>query len=62
MTRWEEESNESMYERCGVEPCANGVKCDVVEWVKKKIESPSRRLPKSTHVTVTWREGRVKSL
>ena len=23
-----------MYERCGMGPCASGVKCDVVEWVK----------------------------
>ena len=30
----EDESNESMYERCGIGPCANGVKCCVVEWVK----------------------------
>ena len=25
--RWEGESNESVYERCGMEPCANGVRC-----------------------------------
>ena len=25
MTRWESESIESMYERCGMSPCANGV-------------------------------------
>ena len=34
VTRRENESNESVYERCGMGPCANGVKCDVVEWVK----------------------------
>ena len=28
---WEDKSNE----RCGMEPCANGVKCGVVEWVKR---------------------------
>ena len=31
VTRWERESNESVYERSGMEPCANGVKCGVVE-------------------------------
>ncbi len=35
MTRWEEESNESVYERCGMIACANGVNCGVVEWVKR---------------------------
>ena len=30
MTRWEGKTNES-YKRCGMGPCANGVKC-VVEW------------------------------
>ena len=34
VTRWEDESNESVYERCGMGPCAHGVKCGVVEWVK----------------------------
>ena len=24
MTRWEDKSNESMYEKCGMEPCVNG--------------------------------------
>ena len=33
MTRWEGESNGSVYERCGIGPCTNGVKCGVVEWV-----------------------------
>ena len=28
------ESNESMYERCDMEPCANGVICYIMEWVK----------------------------
>ena len=31
--RWKDESNKSVYERCGMEPCANGEKCGVVEWV-----------------------------
>ena len=26
VTRWEGESNESVYERCAMRPCANGVK------------------------------------
>ena len=34
VTGWEGESNESVYERCGMGPCANRVKCGVVEWVK----------------------------
>ena len=29
------ESNESVYERCGMEREANGVNCGVVEWVKR---------------------------
>ncbi len=36
MTRWVGESNESVYERCGMGSQANGVNCGVVEWVKKK--------------------------
>ncbi len=35
MTRWDGESNESMYERCGMGSRANGVNCGVVEWVKR---------------------------
>ena len=35
VTRWEGESNENIYERCVMGTHANGVKCDVVEWVKK---------------------------
>ena len=27
--------NKEVYERCGVGPCANEVKCDVVEWMKR---------------------------
>ena len=34
ITRWEDENNESVYERCGMGPCANGMQCAVVEWVK----------------------------
>ncbi len=35
MTRWDGERKESMYERCGMGSQANGVKCEVVEWVKR---------------------------
>ncbi len=35
MTRWDGESNESMYERCGMGSQANGVNCGVVEWVNR---------------------------
>ncbi len=35
VTRWEGESNESVSERCSMGACANGVKCGVVEWVKR---------------------------
>ena len=35
VTRWEDESNESVYERCSMGLYANGVKCSVVEWVKE---------------------------
>ena len=35
VTRRKGESNESMYERCCMGPCAHGVKCGVVEWMKK---------------------------
>ena len=38
VTRWECESNESVYERCGMRPCANEVKCGVVEWVERNTE------------------------
>ena len=31
MTRWEGESNESMYEGCGMGPCVDEVKLNVVE-------------------------------
>ena len=34
-TRWDGESNESVYERCGMETHAKGVNCGVVEWVKR---------------------------
>ncbi len=29
VTRWEGESNESVYERCSMSACANGVNCGV---------------------------------
>ncbi len=35
VTRWDGESNERMYERCGMGSHANGVNCGVVEWVKR---------------------------
>ncbi len=35
VTRWEGESNESVYERYGMVACASGVKCGMVEWVKR---------------------------
>ena len=35
LLRWEDESNESVYERCGMGLCANAVKCAIVEWVKR---------------------------
>ena len=31
VTRWESGSNQSVYERCGVGPCANRMKCVEVE-------------------------------
>ena len=33
VTRWEGESNASVYKRCGIGLCANGVKCGAVEWM-----------------------------
>ncbi len=35
VTRWEGESNENVYERCSMRDCASGIKCRVVEWVKR---------------------------
>ncbi len=35
VTRWEDENNESVYERCSVGAYADGVKCGVVEWMKR---------------------------
>ena len=35
LTRWEGESNETVYEGCSMGPYVNGVKCSVVEWVKR---------------------------
>ena len=37
VSRWESESNESVYERCGMRICANGVMCGVVEWVNRNM-------------------------
>ena len=49
-TRWEGQSNEIMYEICGMGSCTNEVNCGVVEWVKRntlryvsEIEDPMRR-------------------
>ncbi len=35
VTRWDGESNENVYERCGTGSCAIGLKSGVVEWVKR---------------------------
>ncbi len=35
VTRWEGESNENVYERCSMGACASGVKCAVMEWLKR---------------------------
>ena len=32
---WEGESNEVVYEKCGMGSCASGINCGVVEWVKR---------------------------
>ncbi len=37
VTRWDGESNKSMYAKCGMGTLANGVNCGVVEWVKRNI-------------------------
>ena len=31
VTKWKDEKNQSVYEKCGMRPCANGVKRGVVE-------------------------------
>ncbi len=46
VTRWDGESNEIVYERCGMGSQANGVNCGVEEWVKRNM----------------WRGWRVRSL
>ncbi len=35
VTRWDGESNETVYERCGMGSQVRGVNCGVVEWVKR---------------------------
>ncbi|MCP5003018.1 MAG: hypothetical protein GY941_03575 [Planctomycetes bacterium] len=35
LSRWDEVSNESVYERCGMGTRAIGIECGVVEWVKR---------------------------
>ncbi len=37
VTRWNDESNESMYERCGMGTQRNGVNCGVMEWKERKL-------------------------
>ena len=44
MTRWEGESNETVYERCGMGTCANRVKCIIVKWLKNNTERLFRHL------------------
>ena len=35
VTRWEGECNDRVCERCGMGTCTEGVKCGVMEWVKR---------------------------
>ncbi len=35
MSRWDGQSNASVYERCGMRECGSGVGCGVVEWVER---------------------------
>ncbi len=37
VTRWDGQSNESVYEKCGMASQVIGVNCGVVEWVKKLL-------------------------
>ncbi len=37
MSRWDELSNESVYEICGMRGRRSGVGCGVVEWVERSI-------------------------
>ena len=37
VTRWEDESSESVYERCGKETRAHGVQCCEAEWLKRNM-------------------------
>ena len=39
--KWDGENNGSVYERCGMGPCTNGVKCGLVVWMKKKFGGDS---------------------
>ena len=34
--RWEVDSNESVYEKCGMGPYTNGLKCGAVERVEER--------------------------
>ena len=62
VTRWESESIESMYKRCSMEPCANGVKCDVGEWMKRNTlwwfgnieRKNSKKFVKKVYVSETY--------
>ncbi len=44
VTKWDGDSNGSVYEMCGIGSQANGVNCGVVEWVKKYIEMVHRQI------------------
>ncbi len=39
VTRWEGESNEVVYEKCGTGSCASGVQFGVLEWIKRNTLS-----------------------
>ena len=39
MTKCKCKSNESLYERYSMEPCEDGMKCGLMEWVKKNTLS-----------------------
>ena len=49
--RWEGESKESMYERCGTGRYTDGVHCGLVEWVER-----------NPYIEMIWRGWGVRSL
>ena len=67
VTRWEGDSNKSVYESCSMRPCANVVKCDVVEWVKRNMlmwfghmnKKKSEEFVKKVYVGETEGSGRI---